>query len=302
MSRLSGAPVDDLAGTFVAMVSPFTADNQLDTTGLRTNVEWWISEGVHGLIPAGSAGEFLQLTAGEWDLLVEVTVEAAAGRVPVVVGCSSDATAEVVSRVRRAERAGASGVMVAPPFYSQPTERELIAHYGLVAEASALPIMVYNNPVTTGIDLKPRLLAQLSNAPTVRYVKESTVDVRRVEEILLRTDGRLKVFAGILAFESFLVGATGWVSVPANVLPRLSAELYARTVLEGDLSRGAAINRQLWGIMALEDDTGKYVQIPKEALSMMGRPAGKPRLPRLPLTVEERRALSDTLEELKHVF
>jgi 4-hydroxy-tetrahydrodipicolinate synthase len=269
------------------MVTPFGEDGALDLAGLAENIEWWIAEGVDGLIPSGSAGEFLQLTDEERADLIQRTVEVAAGRVPVVAGTSADSTAEAVAWTRHAESVGADGVMVVAPFYSRPSEDEIMAHYVALGDATALPVMVYNNPETTGVDMRPPLLARLAQHPQLRYVKESTRDVRRVEEILRLTDGRMQVFAGILAFESFQVGATGWVSVPANVVPRESADLYDLAVRKNDPAAASRVNQRIWDLMALEDDTGKYVQIPKAALAMMGRPSGPPRLPRLPLTEAE---------------
>src|SRR5205823_2100217 len=130
------------------------------------------------------------------------------------------------------------------------------------------------------------------------YVKESTTDVRRVEEILIRTSGRMRVFAGILAYESFLVGATGWVSVPANVAPQLSAELFELAVRRRDLDSAARVNRELWDLMAIEDETGKYVQVAKDGLALLGRPGGRPRLPRLPLSETEREHLRAILGKM----
>jgi 4-hydroxy-tetrahydrodipicolinate synthase len=157
--------------------------------------------------------------------------------------------------------------------------------------------MVYNNPVTTGIDMKPALLAQLAVFPTIRYVKESTKDVRRVEEIHRRSEGQLQVFAGIHAFESFLVGAIGWVSVPANVAPASSARLYD-AVHAGALEEARGISSWLWDLMELEDATGKYVQLYKRALELMGRPAGPPRAPRLRPPPTEEEALLTILQNM----
>ena len=285
-------------GTFVALLTPFTADDQLDEGRLRRHVDWLIAEGVHGLIPSGSAGEFLQLTDQERERLIEVTTEQSAGRVPVVPGCSADGTAEAQRWVRYAERVGADGVMVAPPFYSLPTESETIHHYELVAGATALPVMAYNNPATTGIDMRPPLLQRLAEIPNIRYVKESTTDVRRVEDIHLRTDGRMTVFAGIHALESFLVGARGWVSVPANVAPKVSARLYESAV-SADLDAARSLSNSLWALMELEADTGKYVQVYKEALALEGDPVGPARAPRLPLTETERKRLVVALVALR---
>lgn len=290
----------ELAGTYVAMVTPFDATG-INAPGLRANIDWWISEGVHGLIPSGSTGEFLQLSEDERAGLIEATVRFAAGRVPVVAGASADSTAEAIRWSKFAESVGASAVMVVAPYYSQPDDHELFEHYRAIAEAIGIPVMVYNNPSTTGVDIRPPLLAELSEIDNVRYVKESTTDVRRVQDILIRSDGRMHVFAGILAFESFVVGATGWVSVPANLAPRLSADLYEMAVLKRDWAAAAECNRRLWPLMALEDETGKYVQIPKEGLDLMGRASGGARAPRLPLDRQTRARLETVMQEMKLV-
>ena len=285
-------------GTFVALLTPFGPRGDLDEDRLRRHVEWLITEGVHGLIPCGSAGEFLQLTDHEREVLIRVTIEQAAGRIPVVAGATADATVEAQSWTRFAERVGADGVMVAPPFYSLPTEKEILHHYELVAGSTSLPVMAYNNPATTGIDMRPPLIARLAAIENIRYVKESTTDVRRVEDIHRRTDSRIAVFAGIHALESFLVGAAGWVSVPANVAPQLSARLYD-CVVDGDLRTARTISERLWDLMELEADTGKYVQVYKEALALEGDSVGLARGPRLPLTDAERERLREALVTLR---
>ena len=255
------------------------------------------TEGVHGLIPLGSAGEFQQLTDEERSDIIAISIDAAGSRVPVVPGVSSDWTSAAVAWARYAEEAGAQAVMLSPPYYSLPTEDELFGHYRTVADAISLPIMAYNNPATTGIDMKPPFIERLSAIPNIRYVKESTYDVRRVEDIHRRTKGRMQVFAGIHALESFLVGAVGWVSVPANVAPRLSARLFDACA-EGNLAEARAMSDHLWDIMELEEETGKYVQLYKAGLNAMGRPAGLPRQPRLPLAGTELDRLRQCLNAL----
>jgi 4-hydroxy-tetrahydrodipicolinate synthase len=278
--------MEGLAGTYIAMITPFASDGALDGTGLAKNIDWWIAEGVHGLIPLGSCGEFQQLTDEERADVVRLSLEAAQGRVPVVPGVSSDWTEEAREWAKFAEKAGAQAVMLSPPYYSLPDEDELFAHFERVANAIALPVMAYNNPVTTGIDMKPEFVERLSQIPNILYIKESTRDVRRVEDIHRRTNGKIRVFGGIHALESFLVGAAGWVSVPANIAPRLSARLYDAWV-EGNLAEARSISECLWDIMEFEEETGKYVQLYKAGLNVMGRPAGLPRLPRLPLAGAE---------------
>ena len=269
----------DFRGCFVAMITPFTQDGVLDVDGLRQNVDWMIGEGVHGLIPLGSAGEFLQLSSDERATLIETVVAAAAGRVPVIAGISSDWTEEAARWAKFVRDAGADGVMAAPPFYSQPDEEEIVGHYAAIGEATDLPVMIYNNPATTGIDLQPAMLARLSALPNMRYVKESTRDVRRIAQIHRLSEGRLRVFAGIHALESLRSGAVGWVSVPGNILPGVSARLCVAAA-EGRDAAAQEASDALWDIMELEDRTGKYVQLYKRALELVGRPAGAPRAPR----------------------
>ena len=157
-------------GTFTVMVTPFDAAGAVDLPALADFVEWQIAEGIHGLIPLGSTGEFLSLTEAERYAVAHTVVEAAAGRVPVLIGTGAEWTDTVVRESLVAERMGADGVMIIPPFYSTPTEDELFAHYSAAADALSIPIMVYNNPATANVDLTPSVLARLSTIDNVRYV------------------------------------------------------------------------------------------------------------------------------------
>ena len=142
-------------GTYTVMITPFTPSGEVDVEALRAFVDWQIAQGIHGLIPLGSTGEFLSLDDDEKALVAETVISQAAGRVPVLIGTGAEDTREVVRLSRRAEKLGADGVMIIPPFYSTPTDDELVHHYKTVADAIALPIMVYNNPATANVDLKP---------------------------------------------------------------------------------------------------------------------------------------------------
>src|ERR1700729_2359379 len=145
-------------GTYTVMITPFTSGGDVDAEGLRGFVDWQIGEGIHGLIPLGSTGEFLSLDDDEKALVAEVVINQAAGRVPVLIGTGAEDTREVVRLSRRAEKLGADGVMIIPPFYSTPTDAEIVHHYSTVADAIGLPIMIYNNPAVANVDLRPRLI------------------------------------------------------------------------------------------------------------------------------------------------
>jgi 4-hydroxy-tetrahydrodipicolinate synthase len=156
-------------GAMTVLITPFAEDgSKIDADRLRRLVDWQIAEGIHGLIPLGSTGEFLSVSLDERQEVVEICVRTAAGRVPVYVGTGAEATAELVELSHEAEAQGVDGVMIIPPFYGVPTEDELFAHYRRVGEAIALPIMVYNNPATANVDLLPTTIARLAEIDNVR--------------------------------------------------------------------------------------------------------------------------------------
>ena len=279
------------------MVTPFSEDGAaVDEAALRRFVDWQIDAGVPGLIPLGSTGEFLSVTEDERTQIVEATVDQAAGRVPVVIGTADEFTDKAVRISQEAERLGADGVMVVPPYYSSPTEDELFVHYRRIAEAISILVMVYNNPNTANVDLLPAFLARLSELDNVRYVKESSGDISRIREIDYLSKGRMTVFAGYHAYDSIMLGAKGWVSVCGNIVPRLSADVYDLTVAGRDTADGRdAYHRLLPLLDAISGD--RYVSATKAALRLIGMPVGDPRPPRLALPEGKvdglRRALAD---------
>lgn len=288
-------------GTFTVLVTPFTEDGSaVEEVTLRRLVDWQIAEGIHGLIPLGSTGEFLSVSRKERQQIVEICIAAAAGRVPVYVGTGAEATFDVVELSREAEAMGADGVMIIPPFYSSPTEDELFEHYRRVGEAISIPIMVYNNPATANVDLLPATIARLSRIDAVRSVKESTLDVTRVRDIIDLCGDRIDVFAGILGYESFWLGAVGWVAVCSNLIPRDSARLFELVADESDRDAALALYRRILPIVRWVGGP-RYVSASKAGLDMMGLPVGRPRAPRLPLPDADRAELRQTLETLNLV-
>ena len=273
-------------GTFTVMITPFDVSGAVDLPALADFVEWQIAEGVHGLIPLGSTGEFLSLTEEERYAVAQTVIEAAAGRVPVLIGTGAEWTDTVVRDSLAAERMGADGVMIVPPFYSTPTEDELFAHYRAVADALSIPIMVYNNPATANVDLTPPVLARLNAIDNIRYVKESTLDVTRVRDILELCGDRMTVFGGILGFESFVEGAEGWVAVGSNIMPGAFARLFALTADEQDYDAARALYKKILPVIRMVGGH-HYVSATKAALALMGRDVGAPRPPRLAATKDQ---------------
>lgn len=283
-------------GTFTVLVTPFTPDGvAVDLPALERLVAFQIENGIDGLIPLGSTGEFLSVSREERTAITETVVRVAAGRVPVLIGTGTEDTREAVALSREAERLGADGVLVIPPFYSVPTEDELYVHYKTISDAIGIPIMVYNNPATANVDLTPPVLARLSTIAGCRYVKESTLEVTRVRDILAACNGRMTVFAGVLGYESAWLGAVGWVAVCSNVAPRLSADMF-RAAAAGDRSAALPLYRRLAPLLPWVGGP-RYVSGTKAALRLAGMDMGPPRPPRLPLPAQDLPALERVLRE-----
>ncbi|MEM6381930.1 MAG: dihydrodipicolinate synthase family protein [Pseudomonadota bacterium] len=273
-------------GTYTVMVTAFDTKGRLDLDAQARFTDWQIREGIHGLIPLGSTGEFLSMTADERRALAKCVIDTAAGRVPVVVGAGAESTDDVIANVTMAEELGADGTMIIPPFYSTPTWDELIHHFGRVGEAATRPIMIYNNPATANVDLTPPLVAELSRLPNIDYIKESTMDVTRIRDILELCEGRMTVFGGIMGFESFVEGADGWVAVGSNIMPAALAKLFTLTADDEDYRAAKALYREVLPIIRLVAGH-RYVSGSKAALNLIGYPMGVPRPPRLPLPQSE---------------
>jgi 4-hydroxy-tetrahydrodipicolinate synthase len=284
-------------GSYTVMVTPFDPAGRLDEAQLRRFVDWQIAEGTHGLIPLGSTGEFLSLTRDERRAVGAIVVEQAAGRVPVLVGTAAEWTDEAIALSKEAEAVGADGVMIVPPYYSSPTPDEIFEHYRRIGEAISIPIMVYNNPFTSNVDLKPALVARLSEIDTISYIKESSGSVARTSDIIRLCGDRMTVFAGYHPWEGFLVGAQGYVSVFSNIAPALSAAMFTETVDKRDAEAGRRIYDRVMPLLdALAGDL--YVSATKAAMRIVGMPMGNPRPPRLPLPADRVGALRDVLGKL----
>ena len=285
-------------GTYTVLITPFTADGlHVDVPALKRLVNWQIEQGIHGLIPLGSTGEFLSMTPDERQLVIETCIQTANKRVPVLIGTGAEWTDDCVRLSKEAQSMGADGVMIIPPYYSCPTEDELFTHYRKVGEAISIPIMLYNNPATANVDQTPSTVARLSQIDNCRYIKESTLEVTRVRDIIDVCGDRMTVFAGILGYESFWLGAQGWVAVCSNLIPAMSAQLFELVADHKDMDQALALYKKMLPIVRWVGGH-RYVAASKDALDMMGLPVGKPRTPRLPLPAADAAELRHELDKL----
>lgn len=294
MSRL-------FSGVLPAVMTPFDAGLAIEDGELAGSVEWLIGAGSSGLIATGTMGEASALSEVEREHVAEVVVGAAAGRVPVIVGVSSDTPDRAGRLARAALRAGARGLMCTPPPSYRADERELVAFFTSVAAATDLPLMVYNNPSVTHNDMPPRLIAELGGVDTVSAVKETSGDCRRIAEILDLCGGTLDVLVGgdDWALEGVAAGATGWVSGCGVVAPAESVALFDACIA-GSLDRARHIYRHLLPLARL-DMQPKLVQYFKAALDEIGRYGGPCRPPRLPLTDAEEARVAAAVETLRRL-
>ena len=224
-------------GSFVALVTPFR-NGELDLDTLKKLVEWHIAEGSHGIVPVGTTGESPTLSHAEHNLVVEEVVKAARGRVPVIAGAGSNNTAEAIDLARHAEQVGADAILVVTPYYNKPTQRGLIAHFTAVHDACNLPIIIYNIPPRSVIDMLPETMGTLAKLPRIAGVKDATADISRVSKQRAACGKDFAQFsaedATALGFNAH--GGIGCISVTANVAPRLCAE-FQRVMAAGDWAK-----------------------------------------------------------------
>jgi 4-hydroxy-tetrahydrodipicolinate synthase len=283
-------------GIIPAAITPFTDGDAVDVPALRTNLEALVDAGIGGLVATGTMGEAGQLGDDERRLVVETCVAAAGGRIPVIVGVSAGSTAAARKNADVARAAGATAVMCLPPQNYPGTLAELVAFYTVVAEAG-LPIMLYNNPGASGVDLSPEVIAAIADEiPAIVAVKECSGDARRIAALVNDTELEILVGGDDWALEGFATGATGWVSGVANVAPAECVALQDH-VEAGRLAEARAIYARLLPLARL-DMTPHLVQYFKGAMDAVGLRGGVARGPRLPLDADQRAILDAALAAL----
>jgi 4-hydroxy-tetrahydrodipicolinate synthase len=281
-------------GSLTALITPFRG-GAVDTRALGDLVEAQITGGTNGLVPCGSTGESATLTHEEHVEVVKHVVRVARGRVPVIAGTGSNSTAEAIRLTRGAEEAGADGALLISPYYNRPTQDGIYRHYAAVAEATKLPLIVYNIPGRTASNIAPETIGRLARIPNVVGVKEATGSLAQVIETIAAAGPDFAVYAGddILTLPIIAAGGKGAISVAGNVMPREFADL-CTALLAGDLERG---RKAMYHLLPLIRAMGLEVNpIPvKTALVMMGRCADEFRLPLTQATAATRAALEPVL-------
>lgn len=285
------------SGVFPAIITPFKDDGSLDEDGLRRNVEALSKTGISGLVPCGTTGESATLSHEEHKRVVEIVIDCS--KVPVVAGTGSNNTSEAIDLTKHAADAGADAALLITPYYNRPNERGLFEHFRKVAESADIPIVLYNVPKRTGVELRPEVVARLADISNIVAVKEASGSLTQVSRIIELTSGKnFSVLSGDddLTLPMLALGATGVVSVVANVAPRATVEM-VKAFLNGDVAKARELHYRLAPLvraMFLETNP-----IPvKTAYRMMGMAAGPLRLPLAPMSEENEAKLRDVLTKM----
>jgi dihydrodipicolinate synthase/N-acetylneuraminate lyase len=285
-------------GILPAVTTPFDASGEVDGAALQANVRALLDAGVHGIVGTGTMGEAGSLSIQERRAVIAAIVAAVDGRVPVVAGVSAGTPAQAIGYAADAAAEGAVALMCLPPLGYRGDEREVVAFYAAVAEAGGLPLMAYNNPDASGVDMPPELIARIgASVANVVAVKECSGDVRRIPALLNTTDLEILVGGDDWALEGFCAGATGWVSGVADVAPGECVALYEHC-RAGELEAARELYGRLLPLARFDMDP-KLVQYFKAAMDEVGLTGGGTRPPRLPLLESEREELRVALSVLR---
>ena len=283
-------------GSMVALVTPMHADGSLDDEALARLIEWHIEQGTDAIVSVGTTGESPTLSPDEHIGVIRRTVKLVAGRIPVLAGAGGNATAEAIHLARAAADAGADATLQVVPYYNKPTQEGMYQHFRAVAEAVALPHILYNVPGRTGVDLLPETIRRLSEIGNIVGVKEATGDPERAREILDLCGDRLEVYSGEdpTAMELMLLGGHGDVSVTANVAPRLMHEM-CMAAIRGDRAEAEALNERLAPLHSALFSEANPIPV-KWALHQMGMIDRGIRLPLTPLDPQFHDRVRDALK------
>lgn len=271
-------------GSLTALITPMQDDGSIDFGAYKRLVEWQIAEGSNGLVPVGTTGESPVLSHEEHKQVVEAAIAAAAGRVPVMAGAGSNATAEAIGLARHAEKAGADGVLVVTPYYNKPSQEGLFRHYEAIAKSVSLPVFIYNIPGRSVIDMSVETMARLAQLPNIAGVKDATANLTRplhtrraCGDEFIQLSGEDHTVLSYLA-----AGGHGCISVTANVAPRLCAEMHAAWA-RGDVKAAMAIQMRLLPLHDAMFCESNPVPV-KYAASLLGFGANVVRLPLVAIT------------------
>ena len=286
-----------LNGLYVALVTPFAEDGSLNEEKLRELVRFHIDAGADGLVPCATTSENPTYTWQEHFRIIEIVVEEAAGKLKVVAGCGTNSTTKSIENIKKAKELGADGAMVVTPYYNKPTQEGLYAHFMKLADDGRLPLMLYNVPGRTGLNMKPATVARLSQHDLIVAVKEASGSVEQMAEIIMLCGGKINLLSGddSITFPILAIGGTGVVSVVGNIVPK-DVRAMISAYEKGDLDKARDLHYKLLPLnqsMFIETNPMPV----KEAMNMLGMGVGNVRLPLVRMLPENLVKLASSLTD-----
>lgn len=284
-------------GIYTPVVTPHNDDHSINKDRFADVIEHLIASGVHGLIIAGTTGEYYAQSMEERIDLMAFAKEVNKGRLPLIIGTGAIRTEDAIVYAENAKAIGADAILVTTPPYAYPTSREIALHGLAIDRAANLPVMLYNYPGRMSVNMDEETLDQLGKSPNFCAIKESSGDINRVH-MLARDYPHIQLSCGMddQALEFFAWGARSWVCAGSNFAPEAHLALYKACALEGDFTKGRAIMSAMLPLMSVLEQGGKFVQCIKHGLTMRGIPAGPPRRPMQPLNKDDKRALEQVIK------
>jgi len=284
-------------GIIPAMLTPFTEAGEVDVAGIKQTVDFFIENGVSGIMCNGSTGEAAALTRGECIKVTETTVKAANGRVEVMAGTGAPTTREVIERTREAKSAGADSVMIVTPFYEIPSQEGLYWHYATIAETVDIPIVLYNIPPHTNVEIQPQTLARLAEIDNIVALKDSGGNLSYFAEAMRLVGDKISVLTGgdDIMLPCFALGCHGAILALANIAPRMVVDLF-QAVQQKEMAKAEKLHYQLLPIARAISIPENFPAPVKEAVTMLGRPAGLARRPIMPVSELEKEAIRKALK------
>jgi len=285
------------SGSLTALITPFK-NGEVDAKAFQEFVEWQISEGSHGLVPCGTTGESPTLSHDEHKRVVELCIETAAGRVPVIAGAGSNSTAEAMSLAQHAKEAGADGILVVSPYYNKPSQEGLFRHFEAVNNAADIPMIVYNIPPRSIVDITPQTMARIAKLSNVVGVKDATMDLARplVEKNLIGKDRCMLSGEDGTAVPYLAQGGVGCISVTANVAPKLCSMMH-EAWQQGAMERVTQLNDSLIPLhLAMFQEPSPAGA--KYGASLLGKASPEVRLPMQPATEAAQKSMKDAMSAL----
>ncbi|MDA4846351.1 dihydrodipicolinate synthase family protein [Hoeflea poritis] len=286
-------------GIYTPVVTPYDADHAIDEAAFAAVIEHLITAGVHGLIIAGTTGEYYAQTGEERVRLMNLAAEIIKGRLPMVVGTGAIRTEDSIFFAREARKAGADALLVATPPYAYPTGREIALHALAIDREANLPVMLYNYPGRMSVNMDEETLDRLGRSPNFCAIKESSGDPNRLH-MLARDYPHIQLSCGMddQALEFFAWGARSWVCAGSNFAPQAHIALYRACAIDGDFTRGRRIMSAMLPLMRVLEQGGKFVQCIKHGVTLRGIDCGPPRRPLQPLNKDDKRALAEVIRTM----